>query len=98
MLPHERSLVQELQDKPFIIIGVNSDSSLAYYHKQAVAEKVTWPSFFDGGTIEGPIATKWGVRGWPTTYVIDKQGNIRFVNVRDEAMTKAVKQLLAEGG
>jgi hypothetical protein len=98
MFPHERSLVEEMKDKPFALIGVNSDASIEEYHKQALTEKIPWPSFFDGGSTEGPIATKWGVRGWPTIYVIDKKGVIRFKGVRGEKMTEAVKELLEEEG
>jgi hypothetical protein len=98
MFPHERSLVEEMKDQPFALIGVNSDASIEEYDKQAVSEKITWRSFFDGGSTEGPIATKWGVRGWPTIYVIDKKGVIRFKGVRGEKMTDAVKELLAEEG
>lgn len=98
MIPHERSLVKELQGKPFSIVGVNSDAALPATRKQLVDEKITWPSFFDGGSTEGPIASKWGVRGWPTIYVIDKKGVIRFQNLRDDKLADAVKQLLQEDG
>ena len=36
MYPHERSLVERLKDKPFTILGVNSDSSKRY-KKAAIA-------------------------------------------------------------
>jgi AhpC/TSA family len=98
MIPHERSLVAELKNEPFALIGVNSEASLDEFKKLAAEEKVTWPSFFDGGGTEGPIATKWGVRGWPTIYVIDKKGVIRQIGPRDELLTKAVKELLEEQG
>lgn len=96
MIPHERSLVKELENEPFLLLGVNSDDTPANVREQSQKEGVTWPSFFDGGSTNGPIATRWGVRGWPTIYVIDKKGVIRFVNVRGEQMTDAVKKLLAE--
>src|SRR5262245_51037374 len=98
MIPHERSLVASMTGKAFALVGVNSESSLDEYHRLAAAERVVWPSFFDGGSTEGPIATRWGVRGWPTGYVLDKKGITRFVGPRDEEMTKAVEQLLAEDG
>ena len=44
----------------------------------------------------GPISTKWGVRGWPTIYILDHEGRIRFHGPRGDAMTKSVKELLAE--
>jgi hypothetical protein len=97
MIPHERSLVAQMKDKPFALIGVNSDRDLADYRKQAAEMGVTWRSFWCGerGT-EGPIPTLWNVRGWPTIYVLDAKGVIRFRDVRGEEMTKAVEQLLGE--
>ena len=99
MIPHERSLVDELKDKPFALIGVNSDPDLDDYRKQAKEMGVTWRSFWcgDKGT-QGPIPSKWNVTGWPTIYILDHEGKIRFKDLRDEEMSKAVKQLLAEMG
>jgi peroxiredoxin len=95
MYPHERSLVERLKDKPFTILGVNSDSVERY--KKAIKENnITWPSFWDGGKTGGPIATKWAVRGWPTIYVIDAKGVIRYKNTRGKAMDEAVDALLKE--
>jgi hypothetical protein len=31
MIPHERSLVERLKDKPFALLGVNSDVDKSYY-------------------------------------------------------------------
>ena len=36
------------------------------------------------------------MRGWPTIYILDHKGVIRFKNKRGEAMDQAVDQLLAE--
>lgn len=95
MIPHEKTLVKRLADKPFALIGVNSDPKDKV--KEGIAkDSITWRSFWDGGDTSGPIATAWNVRGWPTIYVIDAKGVIRFKNVRSEAMDKAVDELLAE--
>jgi hypothetical protein len=97
MYPHERSLVADLKDKPFALLGVNSDSDLSVLKPRLVEESITWRSFWNGpkGT-SGPISAKWNVKGWPTIYVIDAKGIIRFKNVRGEKMTAAVEELLAE--
>ena len=97
MYPHERSLVKKLADKPFAIIGVNSDADLDQIRETVKEKNISWRSFWNGpfGT-DGPISSEWGVRGWPTIYVLDHRGVIRFKNVRGEAMDKAVNQLLAE--
>ncbi len=97
MYPHERSLVQRLNDEPFALIGVNSDKDLEFVRRRVQEEAITWRSFWNGpkGT-SGPISARWNVRGWPTIYVLDHKGVIRFKNVRGEAMDKAVDQLLEE--
>ena len=97
MYPHERSLVKRLADEPFALIGVNSDADKTKLRPRMIEENITWRSFWNGpmGT-SGPISERWGVRGWPTIYVLDHEGRIRFNGPRGEAMTKAVKQLLAE--
>ena len=97
MYPHERSLVERLKDEPFALIGVNSDSDLEALKPALEKEKITWRSFWNGpqGT-SGPISEAWGVRAWPTIYVLDAQGRIRYRNVRGEAMDEAVDALLEE--
>ena len=97
MYPHERSLVKKLQDKPFALIGVNSDIDKAELKERMAKEKITWRSFWNGpkGT-DGPISHAWNVRGWPTVYVLDAKGVIRFKGLREESLEKAVEELLRE--
>ncbi len=96
MYPHERSLVKRLADKPFALLGINSDSDRDALKETLLEEEITWRSWWDGGDTSGPIATKWNVSGWPTVYVLDAKGVIRFKNVRGEAMDQAVESLLEE--
>ena len=96
MYPHERSLVKKLENEPFVLVGMNSEESPEKFKAAAGREQITWPCFFDGGGTDGPIATKWGVRSWPTTFVIDAEGIIRYRDVRGEQMDQAVDALLKE--
>src|SRR5262245_19129033 len=95
MYPHERSLVKRLKDKPFALLGVNSDKDLNALREALIRERITWRSWLDGGT-DGPIARAWQVRGWPTIYVLDHKGVIRHVNVEGKQLDDAVDTLLAE--
>jgi peroxiredoxin len=94
MYPHERSLVQQYSDSPFAIVGINSDATLAALQKVMQDENITWTSFFDGGGTGGPIATQWGVRGWPTVFIIDHEGVIRYRGRSnlDEIIAELVKK------
>ena len=96
MFPHERSLVKRLAGKPFALLGINSDDSPEAVRKVLKEKNLTWRSWFDGGLIGGPIATQWGVTGWPTIYVLDHEGVIRYTGVRGERMDHAVDTLLGE--
>ena len=96
MIPHERSLVKKLEGKPFALLGINSDSDRDDLKKTITRDQITWRSWWDGGDTNGPIASKWNIRAWPTTYVLDAKGVIRFKDVRDEKMERAIEQLLAE--
>ena len=96
MYPHERSLVKKLAGKPFVILGVNSDQDRAELKKVMASESITWRSWWDGGSTQGPIASRWNVHGWPTTYVLDAKGIIRYKNVRGADLDKAVDALMKE--
>jgi len=97
MYPHERSLVKRLENEPFALLGVNSDKDLEALQDVLEEENITWRSFWNGpeGT-SGPISKAWNVSGWPTIYVLDTEGKIRYKGVRGEAMDEAVDTLLAE--
>ncbi len=95
MIPHERELVERLKNEPFALLGINSDGKADEVKKILEKEKITWRQHLDGST-SGPLATKWGVNGWPTIYVLDAKGVIREKGVRGKAMDKAVDKLLAE--
>ena len=45
---------------------------------------------------KGPIATEWGVYGWPTIFVLDEEGVILHVNKRGGALIETIDDLLME--
>jgi thioredoxin family protein len=98
MFPHERSLVERLKDKPFALVGVNSDQDREKAKKQSEEQQITWRSFYQQGT-GGPISTKWNVSGWPTLYIIDHKGVIRHKWVGspgDAVLDKSIEALVEE--
>ena len=102
MWPHERSLVKQLADKPFAVIGVNlSEPNTSALKKLAEKENLTWRSFSDPPTSEwrGAIAKKWNLAGTPTIYLIDHKGVIRHKwlgGARETVIDNAVEELIHE--
>jgi len=95
MIPHERSLVERLKNEPFALVGVNTDPSKETYREKAKDMGVTWRSAWDGST-SGPVCRQWNVRSFPTIYVLDAKGVLRYTGLRDEALSQAVDTLLRE--
>jgi hypothetical protein len=99
MYPHERSLVKKLEGKPFALVGVNSDRDKAELKKAMEKENITWRSFWNGGSTQGPISTRWAVQGWPTLYIIDHKGVIRHKHVGspgDKVLDDEIEKLIKE--
>ena len=96
MYPHERSLVKEYANKPFALLGVNSDRDLPKLRQIVKEKNLTWRSFWNGpkGT-GGPISAKWNVSGWPTVYIIDHKGIIRHKS-HGRGIDEVIKKLVAE--
>jgi hypothetical protein len=99
MYPHERSLVKQLADMPFAIIGVNSDEDLEEVRARVEEENITWRSFWNGpkGT-DGPISTEWNIQGWPTLYILDAEGVIHYKGHGGPEVDETIEKLLAEMG
>ncbi|MDE0957883.1 MAG: TlpA disulfide reductase family protein [Planctomycetota bacterium] len=97
MYPHERSLVKKHSADQFAIVGVNSENTIEAAREAVKKNKLTWKNFYDGGganPTSGPIATRWNVSGWPTTYLLDENGVIRYKDVRGETLDAALETLI----
>lgn len=57
--------------------------------------KITWRQAVLG-TTRGALPTRWNVQGWPTIYILDAKGVIRFRDLRGEEMESAVLGLIQE--
>jgi hypothetical protein len=150
MIPHEKAMVDRLKDKPFALVGINSDGDRAVSKtfeakekealaslgnsEEAVVEQIrqadtaflakvdaaapglaakvrsadlanlrkilekngiTWRQAAQGST-RGPLPRRWNVASWPTIYVLDAKGVIRFKNLRDDELEEAAVKLIAE--
>ena len=97
--PYHRLLLELYKDRPFALLGVSSDTDQETAKKAKAERGLSYRMWWDGDATkktEGPIASAWGIGGWPTVYVIDRRGTIRFVNLRQEDLLKGVKQLMLE--
>ena len=82
-----------MDDRPFALLGVNTDRDRELVKKLNEQNQITWRSFFDGGT-SGPITTAWGVGAFPTLVVIDHEGRIAHRDLTGDALDAAIEALV----
>lgn len=95
MIPHEREMVEKLRDKPFQLISISADEKKETLKEFLEKEKMPWTHWWEGERNEGMLKD-WGVTMFPTIYVLDAKGVIRYKNVRGKRLEEAVHKLLAE--
>ena len=97
LIPLERELVTRFKDKPFAIVGVNSDTDVQAAIDAARAHEMTWRSFRDKSGDNTKISDDWKILGYPTLYLIDQEGTIRkrwIGNPAPGQLRRAIEQLL----
>jgi thiol-disulfide isomerase/thioredoxin len=94
MIPHEREMVEKFKNKPFVLISLSADEEKKELEEFLTKESMPWTHWWEGA--DASIIKNWNVRFFPTIYVIDAKGVIRYKNVRDEELVKAVEKLVTE--
>jgi thiol-disulfide isomerase/thioredoxin len=96
MYPQERTMIQRLAGQPFALLGVNCDDDKALVQRVVQRERLDWHSWWDGGPAGGRVCRQWQVHSFPTIYVLDHKGVIRYKGVRGQQLDAAVDRLLNE--
>jgi peroxiredoxin len=91
LIPHERELVAKFADRPFAFIGVSADHDLADLQEFLSKQKLPWPNIFDEGNI---LVRAWEIEYFPSIFVIDQAGVIRYRDVTGSKLEQAVSSLL----
>jgi hypothetical protein len=95
MEPHERSLVEQMQGRPFVLLGINCDGDREIVQQVSLRHQLSWRNWFDGdGSV--PVSARYGVRSFPATYVLDANGVIRYRNLRSPELEQAAEMLVRE--
>ena len=96
-----------MADKGVTVIGVHTPETVGEKNVEAVRKKVkdNGMKYAIAVDSQGKTWAAWHNRWWPTIYLIDKKGNVRYrwdgeLNVNkvkgEEVMRKKIKELLAE--
>ena len=78
------------------MLGVNSDKDREALKKTLIEAQITWRSWWDEGSVEGPIHTKWQIQLRPAIHILDHKGVIRYKEIESEDVDAAIDGLLGE--
>ncbi len=92
-IAQKKELIEKLKGKSFVLISVNADEKRETLDKFLEKNKMPWIQWYAGPS---GITLDWGVRRFPTTYIIDHKGVIRAKDLRGKPLEAKIAELLAE--
>lgn len=97
LYPALRQLATRLEGKPAALLGISVDDDVNELKELSRKGEITWPMWWDGEQLEGPIASQWVIRTMPTFYILDRAGVIRYKgSLQADQIDRAVDALLKE--
>jgi peroxiredoxin len=94
-IPNEAEAYELFHAEGFDVVGISFDSDKQALQRFVDKEKLPWPQYFDGKAWQNRFGTQYGIASIPTMWLLDKKGNLRETNARDNLKAK-VKKFLEE--
>lgn len=90
-----RRLQDQYDQAPFTVLGVNQDVNETLFRKLSEEAELRFPCVFEGGR-HGRVASALHLDAPPKCLVLDRAGNLRFVDLDAAALEAAVAELVKE--
>jgi peroxiredoxin len=93
-LPNILETYRKHHDRGFEIVGVSLDQDRQQLEQFIRSRNMPWPQYNDGKFWDTKLVLKYGVTQLPTTFLLDRRGNIIARDLRgDELMQAVAKEL-----
>ncbi len=80
----------------FEIIGINLDYDLDEMKVYLAKHGIAWPQVADGNGWDTPLVELYGVDAIPRSYLVDRNGVVRYKNLRGRVLEAKIYELLNE--
>ena len=81
-IPALKSAYQKFHSRGFEIVGISLDDKEPPLRRFIQEKQLPWPQHFDGKGWENKFGVRYGIFGIPTTWLVDKRGNLRDTDSR----------------
>lgn len=89
-------LYSKYKTKGFEIFSVSLDESKKDWQKAIAKDKITWLQVNDPRGWDAKTAANWNIFQLPTTYLINKKGDVVSIDLEGKELEQSVKDLLEE--
>ncbi len=89
--PNSVKAYKMFKNKGFEILGVSLDKDRKAWDKAVKDDGLTWTQVIDP---TGDVANEYNVKSIPSTFLLDKEGNIIAKNLRGAALVRKLNELL----
>lgn len=93
-LPNVKQVYHKYRDEGFIVIGISLDSDRQALETFLMEQGIEWPQIFDGKGWDNEISDLYRVYSIPSTFLVDRDGIIRYTDLRGRSLERSVKELL----
>ena len=93
---HLVAAYDQYRSQGFEIVGISLDQDRKKLDAYLAEKGMNWPQHFDGQGWQNKWAKRYGVKSIPCTILMDREGVVRHVKLRGEALVAAVEELLAD--
>lgn len=93
---HLAKLYTKYKPKGFEIFSVSVDEEKNAWKKAITKDKITWLQVNDAAGNMGKTILDWNVSVLPTTFLINKKGDVVAIDLEGKALDEAVARLLQE--
>ncbi|MFA6545024.1 MAG: TlpA disulfide reductase family protein [Limisphaerales bacterium] len=79
-IPHVRQAYERFNKEGFEIVGISFDADRQRLEELVKREQIRWPQYFDGGGQDAAPGKTFGVRHWPSMWLLDRNGVVRYIS------------------
>lgn len=95
-MPNVKKVYETYKDSGFDVIGVSLDREEATLRDYIKENNIQWRQIFEGEMDEDSLTLRYGIRGLPAPWLIDREGKLINPNARGHDLERLVVEALKE--